>query len=276
MADQFFYKRDPNADEQGPIDAKTLKKLARSGELLPTSQIRREHGGWQAASNVKGLFREATAADPPKTDIPIAKPVSPPPSVAGGGQLPDAAPKKAAPDLPSGLDSLVVGGKKPSPKKPAETRPPEAKPQPAAPQAEAPPAEAVPPAEEPAANPFASDSAAAQQPHRKGRGGLGSLFSFDTMIAPTVIKILFYVTTTLVLLGWLLMSLGLITRVVLSGGGAVSWVMAGVQSLFSLVMAMMIIVVYRVIAESVITFFQIREDVRDIRELMEEKSGVID
>lgn len=280
MADEFFYKTSQNEPEQGPIDSKTLKKLARSGGIWPESLLRRGSGDWVVASSVKGLFPEAPSAEVPEA-IPVSPPAATPSATETGGvQFPSVAPTKPAPEVPSGLDSLVVGGKKSSSRSSKESASETKKPAPlATPVAgksspsDAPPAASIPGTE---SNPFASDSKASSRPNRRSRGGIGSLFNFDVMIAPTVIKVLFFLAVILTFLAWLGMSVISFGSAILGGGGIFDLIGAAILSVVGLLVAFMYVIVYRVSAEIVITFFQINENVRDMRELMEDKSGVID
>lgn len=283
MADEFFYKSNQNAAEQGPIDSKTLKKLAKSGELQPNSLLKRGSGDWVVASSVKGLFPDPPASIIPEAipvEPPTTAPVTPPPAKTGGLSFPDLAPTKSASDVPAGLDSLVVGGKKPSSRSTKET-PTETK-QPAplatpvkakASPVEAPPAASVPGTEP---NPFASDSPARAHQPRRASGGLGSLFNFDVMIAPTVIKTLFLLAVVLVALGWLGSTAFMFVEILSRGGGAREYGVAVFLAFVGLIVVLFYIILFRICAEASLVFFQIHNNVRDIRELMEEKSGVID
>ncbi|GAA4430423.1 DUF4282 domain-containing protein [Bremerella cremea] len=309
MADEFFYKFNPTAPEVGPIDSKTLKQLAGSGAIQPESQLRRGTGDWVVASSVKGLFPDAASVSPPEA-IPVEAPAVATPEAApvaapiasAGLNFPSLAETKSAPDVPSGLDSLVVAPKKAAskpvkkPVPPASKKtaaPPVAAPvvpaaeaataepvQPATPTAVAAPAMAASPkevaAKESAANPFASDPKGGRSsgPRRKGTGGLGSLFNFDVLIGPTVIKALFFLVTTLILLGWMA-STGWTFVMALATGEAMALGIAAVMSLFLLMVSLVYIIIARVMAEIVITFFQINENVRDMRDMMEEDQGVV-
>ncbi len=356
MADEFFYKFNPHAPEVGPIDSKTLKQLAGSGAILPESLLRRGSGDWVTASTVKGLFGEAAAASPPEATpvapptaepvapasagpAPIAAPVAPasasppeaipvaPPANDGGGlNLPNVAPTKASPDVPAGLDSLVVSPKKggskpgkkgaPAPKKgPAPAAAPAIEVPKAEPVAKEAPSVAAPtiatpsvtapkvvpskgsaPKSEPAkvdapaavaapkgkanngdANPFATDPKAGRaRPRRKGTGGIGSLFNFDVLIGPAVIKVLFFLMTGLILLGWLVGTAVTFVTSMQAGGGTMALIFAGFVSFVSLAISFIYIVVLRVMAEVVVAFFSIDENMRSVRDMLEEKQGIID
>ena len=64
-ASQWFYAK--NGREYGPFDAVGLRDAARSGQLLPTDQVRRgDLTQWASASRVKGLFAEAAVASSAK------------------------------------------------------------------------------------------------------------------------------------------------------------------------------------------------------------------
>ncbi|PQO36697.1 DUF4282 domain-containing protein [Blastopirellula marina] len=283
MADEFFYKLSPNEGEQGPIDSKTLKKLAKSGGISPNSLLKRGTSDWVVASTVKGLFPDpavSTVAEATPVEPQTAAPATPPPVKTGGRTFPDLSSTKAAPDVPSGLDSLMVGGKKPS-SRPVKESPVEAKsPAPmatpaktkAAPE-EAPPAASIPGTEP---NPFASDSQARPHQPRRAHGGLGSLFNFDVMIAPTVIKMLFLLAVVLIMLGWLGSTVFMFLEIVVRGGGIGEYLVASFLALLGLVIVFLYVILFRICAEVSLVFFQIHDNVRDIRELMEDKSGIID
>lgn len=343
MADEFFYKFNPDAPEVGPIDSKTLKQLAGSGAIQPESLLRRGTGDWVTASTVKGLFASASPASPPEAvpvtpaeakpagPAPIAAPVtaspaaSPPEAIpvappaaeaTGGMSFPDLAQPKPAADVPSGLDSLVVAPKKPGGKPAKKGSPPPAKksaaapkvdtpkvevPNVVAPKAEAPkveapkidvpkaepvaaPVAAAPVAAAPAAvkpaseapNAFATDPPAGRVKSRhKGTGGLGSLFNFDVMIAPTVIKALFFVVSGLLLLGYLLIVGGLMVTAVMTGEMVAIATAAG-AALSGLVGVLVYIVIFRIMAEVAIVFFNINDNVRDIHDMMVDQQGTIE
>jgi len=355
MADEFFYKFNPDAPEVGPIDSKTLKQLAGSGAIQPESLLRRGTGEWVTASTVKGLFPGSGAASPPEA-VPVAPPeakpvspapiaapitgapasppeaipVAPPAADAGGGMsFPDLSQPKAAADVPAGLDSLVVAPKKPGGKPAKKGNAPAAKkpaaapvapkveapkietpsvaapkneapkieiPKVASPKAEAPkveapkvdapkaapaaaPAVAAPAATKPgggATNPYASDPPAGRAaPRRKGRGGLGSLFNFDVLIAPTVIKILFFLISALLFLGFLGYAGITVVSAVLAGDVVAIAIAAGGIAVM-LIFTLIYIVILRVMAEVALTFFNINDNVRDMRDMMAEQQGTIE
>lgn len=318
MADEFFYKFNPDAPEVGPIDSKTLKQLAGSGAIQPESLLRRGTGEWVTASTVKGLFASVGGASPPEAvpvapptakpagPVPIAAPatpasppeaipVAPPAAEASGGMsFPDLAQPKPAADVPAGLDSLVVAPKKPG-GKPAKKAPAVKKAAPAAaapkvdvpnvaapkveaPKVDAPKAEpATAPAVTPAApNPYASDPPAARtSPRRKGRGGIGSLFNFDVLIAPTVIKVLFFLLAGLLFLGFLVSS-GFYLVMAILAGDMTAMVIAAGAALVMLLITLIYIVILRVMAEVALTFFTINDNVRDMRDMMAERQGTIE
>lgn len=325
MADEFFYKFNPDAPEVGPIDSKTLKQLAGSGAIQPESLLRRGTGDWVTASTVKGLFPGGAAASPPEATpvappeakpagpVPIAAPITAPPATpasppeaipvappaadAGGGMgFPDLAQSKPAADVPAGLDSLVVAPKKPGGKPAKKGSAPAAKkaaPAPAAPKVEAPKVDApkveapkveapkaepaAAPAVAPAApNPYASDPPAARTaPRRKGRGGIGSLFNFDVLIAPTVIKILFFLLAGLLFLGFIAYS-GFFLVMAILAGDVMAMAMAAGAALVMLLFTLIYIVILRVMAEVALTFFNINDNVRDMRDMMADRQGTIE
>ncbi|QDU73153.1 hypothetical protein Pan97_01200 [Bremerella volcania] len=338
MADEFFYKFNPDAPEVGPIDSKTLKQLAVSGAIQPESVLRRGTGEWVTASTVKGLFPSGGAASPPEA-VPVAPPeakpvgpapiaapptatpvnpssppeaipVAPPSADAGGGMsFPDLAQSKPTADVPAGLDSLVVAPKKPGGKPAKKGSAPAAKkaapavaapkveapkveiPSVAAPKTEAPKVEApkAEPAAAPAAvapvatkpgggatNPYASDPPAGRtSPRRKGRGGIGSLFNFDVLIAPTVIKILFFLLAGLLFLGFVGYA-GLSLVMAVLAGDVMAIAIAAGASAVMLLFTLIYIVILRVMAEVALTFFTINDNVRDMRDMMAERQGTID
>ncbi len=352
MADEFFYKFNPDAPEVGPIDSKTLKQLAGSGAIQPESLLRRGTGEWVTASTVKGLFAGGGAASPPEATpvaapeakpagpVPIAAPaasssppeaipVAPPAADTGGGMsFPDLSQPKAAADVPSGLDSLKVAPKKPGGKPAKKGSAPTAKkgaaptaakvdvpnatapkaeapkldlpsvggpkkepskveaPQVTAPKADAPkaepvsaPAVAAPAAAKPAgeaANPYASDPTAGRAaPRRKKTGGLGSLFNFDVLIAPTVIKVLFFLLTALLFLGFLVYSGIFLVPAVLTGDPVAIGIGLGASAVM-FVFTLIYVVILRVMAEVALTFFTINDNVRDMRDMMADQQGTIE
>lgn len=342
MADEFFYKFNPDAPEVGPIDSKTLKQLASSGAIQPESLLRRGTGEWVTASTVKGLFASGNAASPPEaipvavpqakpvTAAPIAAPVTssappeaipvaPPAADTGGMSFPDLTQPKPAADVPAGLDSLVVAPKKAGAKPAKKGSAPAAKkaaPAPAAskieapkvdvpkveipkvetpkveaPKAEAPkidlpktgpaaaPAAVVPPASKSgsgAINPYASDpSAGRTMPRRKGTGGIGSLFNFDVLIAPTVIKVLFFLVSGLMFLGYMGYA-GFFLITAIMSGEVLAIGIAAFAALFMLVFTLIYVVIFRVMAEVALTFFTINDNVRDMRDMMADRQGMID
>ncbi|MBA2113415.1 DUF4282 domain-containing protein [Bremerella alba] len=367
MADEFFYKFNPDAPEVGPIDSKTLKQLASSGAIQPESHLRRGTGEWVTASTVKGLFPNGTAASPPEA-IPVAPPaaspvaaapiaaagttsappeaipVAPPAAEAGGMSFPDLAQPKAAADVPAGLDSLVLtpkkAGGKPvkkgnasatkkttpapaaakieSPKvetpkaEPAKLETPKVDtpkveaPKTAAPKVSAPkidtpkvdaakaeapkidvpkaepvsaPAAVSPAISKPrngATNPKASEPPVGRtKSRRKGTGGLGSLFNFDVMIAPTVIKVLFFLVSGLMILGYLAVT-GLFLVTAIMTGDTLTIASAAGGAVFALAVTLVYIVIFRIAAEVAMVFFTINDNVRDIHDMLADEQGTID
>ncbi|PQO37074.1 hypothetical protein C5Y96_07915 [Blastopirellula marina] len=333
MADEFFYKFNPDAPEVGPIDSKTLKQLAGSGAIQPESLLRRGTGEWITASTVKGLFPSGSASPPeaipvapPAGTVPIATPVTaapvtsasppeaipvaPPAADTGGGlSFPDLAQSKPAADVPAGLDSLVVAPKKPGGKPakkgshatakkaaPAPATPKIEVPKAEAPKAEAPkievpkaepvavpmaaaPVVAAPTAVKPVAeapNPYAADPPAGRsKARRKGSGGLGSLFNFDVMIAPTVIKTLFFLISGLIFLVYLAITALSLVSAILTGELLAIAGAAGI-AIVGFLVVLIYIVILRVSAEVSLVFFTINDNVRDMRDMMAERQGTID
>ncbi|MBI1249495.1 DUF4282 domain-containing protein [bacterium] len=231
----------------------------------------------------------------PASAVPEAVPVAPAAAAPGGLNLPNLGDVKPA-EAPAGLDSLVVAPKKPggkSSKKPApvakKPAPPAAAP--VAPNIEAPKVES-PKAEAPKAeanapdpfgspgpaqpNPFASDPSPRRDRGSRGKktGGFGSLLNFDVVITPTVIKVLFYIAVFLIMLGWIGMSGVVVVSALFSGDLTVILFAVG-YSVGMLIFAFLYVVLARVWAEVVMVFFQINDNVRDIRDLMEERDGVV-
>ena len=304
MADEFFYKFNASSPEVGPIDSKTLKQLAGSGAIQSESLLRRGTGEWVAASSVKGLFPDGTASAPtaapvqppaavplsaPPTAMPVsppeAVPVAPPAAAPGGLNLPNLGEAKPA-DAPAGLDSLVVAPKKPG-GKPAKKSAPAAKKAappaaaPAMPNVEAPKTETAAPDPfgspgQPQPNPFASDPNPRRDRGSRGKktGGFGSVLNSDVVITPTVIKVLFYLCVFFILLGTIL-GCGYFIFMAVMSGSALLIGLAMAYCLFVAVFSFLYIVMARVMAEVVMVFFQINDNVRDIRDLMEERQGVV-
>jgi len=246
----------------------------------------------------------AASASPPE-----AIPVSSPAAESGGMSFPNLAQSKPSADVPAGLDSLKVAPKKPGGKPAKKGSAPTAKkasPAPAAPKIEAPqvePAQTEKPQVEapkidapkaepvaaPAAvsapspkqnsaapNPYASDPPAGRtRPKRKGAGGLGSLFDFDVLIAPTVIKILFFLVSGLVTLGFLGYTGFFLVTAILSGD-LMAIVIVAVGSAVMMLFTFVYIVIFRVLAEVALTLFTINDNVRDMRDMMAERQGNID
>lgn len=327
MADEFFYKFNPDAPEVGPIDSKTLKQLASSGAIQSESLIRRDTGEWVTASTVKGLFPGSSAASPPEaipvdppeaqpvaTATPVASssppeaiPVAPPATEAGGGMsFPDLTQPKAATDVPAGLDSLVVAPKKPTGKPAKKGNPVAAKkaapsskseapkldlPSVATPKVEAPkvdvpkaepvaaPVAAAAVATKPApetANPYAADPPAGKtKARRKGSGGLASLFNFDVMIAPTVIKTLFFLISGLLFLVYLAITAISLVSAILTGD-VLAIAGAGGIALVGFLVVLIYIIILRVSAEVSLVFFTINDNVRDVRDMMADHQGTIE
>lgn len=107
----------------GPLDSATLKTWADSGNLTPSTMVRKgEEGSWVPASKVKGLFQAAKPGDD---------------RMAGGvqeGTSPESVQNGAPPSVP-GLfeigkspaqpaDEVVVGWEQGQPPRPAAVKPP--------------------------------------------------------------------------------------------------------------------------------------------------------
>lgn len=255
MADQFFYKVDQNGSEQGPVDGKSLKQLAASGTLQPGSLLRRESGDWIEASAVKGLV--------------FGEPISTPKATPSAPSLPGEVPPKAAPDIPAGLASLGSRGKTPVATGPVlATAPGSAgeKTSQAASGDEAPAALDVPPADE--INPFAAEPTPRQMNQRRKPRGLAALFSFDTLIGPAVVQILYFIAIIIILISWFGSAAMLVLGSLVSGE-ILGMLMGGAMALGMLLLASLYIVMIRVTTEVVMSIFKIREDIEQIRDQMD-------
>ncbi|OYP30483.1 hypothetical protein CGZ80_22370 [Rhodopirellula sp. MGV] len=80
----------------------------------------------------------------------------------------------------------------------------------------------------------------------------------------------------LVALGWLGSTAFMFVEILSRGGGAREYGVAVFLAFVGLIVVLFYIILFRICAEASLVFFQIHNNVRDIRELMEEKSGVID
>jgi len=293
MPDEFFYKTNESAEPQGPVDVKSLKKLAKSGTLQKDSLIRRGDSAWVVASTVKGLeFTSESVAAPIKPELETNE--AAPLTKSSGIQFPDVAPKKASLEIPSGLGKSTSNESKSQPLETPVAKEKKAKPVEKTPEikidapkkAEAPKLDAVqapvattkepelsPKLEkvEPAAtpqepNPFAVDSKAPIQTRPASRGG-GGMLSFDTMIAPTVVKVLYYLVLILAAIWWIGFSGMMIVSAVLSGDTFAMATSAG-MSIGLLIPAAIYCIMARVMAEVVITFFSLHEEVKTLRQRM--------
>jgi len=100
---------------------------------------------------------------------------------------------------------------------------------------------------------------------RNKRGGIGSLFSFDAMIAPTVVKTVFYMATAVILLIWLLATGVAVLGAVVSGE-LLTMIGAGIGGVIGLVLALLKIIVIRVAAEMVIVFFKMHDEIGEMKD----------
>ncbi|TWT32938.1 DUF4282 domain-containing protein [Blastopirellula retiformator] len=308
MAEEFYLKANENAPETGPFSSKKMRQLAAAGQITPETLVRRGESSWVHATSVRGL--ELPSGPPPTVAPSTAAPVSTAGEVPMG--IPVETPDEVKSSIPTSLDddhgislpsrlpdptggtgeAQVKGvGEEPrafdedAPTPPSITAPPP--PPPAAPAAVAvdPPKEEEPEISE-MISVAPSDKSSGKGKKKKGKvraarapssgsssgGGLGGLFSFKTMIAPSVIKIVFYVGLTLILLGWLggtaaLLLIGMFSGQPLTaaiGVAATYFVVGGVISLLK-------ILLLRIGAEVVIAYFQAVEDLAAIRERGAEK-----
>jgi hypothetical protein len=81
IVSDWFIKTEPSESEAGaigPLKPNELLDLVRSGEVVPTTQIRKGDSAWFAASSVGGLFEAAIRPSItyycPKCNIKIPKP----------------------------------------------------------------------------------------------------------------------------------------------------------------------------------------------------------
>ena len=85
MSTEWFY-RDYEGQENGPISAADLKRLAQLGEINEKSMIKKSADGrWVPADKVKGLI----IADPPVSTSPGSDPPMPPTRRGGENVLQD-------------------------------------------------------------------------------------------------------------------------------------------------------------------------------------------
>lgn len=93
-----------------------------------------------------------------------------------------------------------------------------------------------------------------------GGGGIFSVFSFNALIAPSIVKPLYYIYVALVILGWLGTSAAMIV-VPLLGGEMLGVLLGVVASAATLVSSLLLIMLARVGAELVIVFFRINDQI---------------
>ena len=81
MAAQWYCRI--RGEETGPFDARDLKSIARSGQLLPENLVRKgAEGSWVVASKVQGLFKDTptkttkASTNPPAALKPLADPAA--------------------------------------------------------------------------------------------------------------------------------------------------------------------------------------------------------
>lgn len=89
MAGQWYFFN--NGQSEGPVSAAELRRLAESGSLVPSDEVRREGmQNWIKAGSVRGLFAVTPPiVTPPPLPAPI-RPPAPPPKVSTTGRGPDA------------------------------------------------------------------------------------------------------------------------------------------------------------------------------------------
>jgi len=103
---------------------------------------------------------------------------------------------------------------------------------------------------------------------RGGGGGMLAVFSFNALIAPSIVKPLYYIYVAMVILGWLGSSAAIIV-VPLLGGEIVGAIGGVVVSVVTLVLAILWIMLARVGAELVIVFFRINDQIGEALDRMD-------
>lgn len=303
MAEEFYLKANENAPETGPFSSKKMRQLAAAGQITPETLVRRGDSSWVHASSVRGL--ELPTGPPSLTppgngdEVPMGIPVPPAEEV-----------KSAIPTSGSDHEGISLSPRMPDPTGvtgEAQVQPPadeprafdEATPSPPSITAPPPPPPA-PPAIAVAVEPKSAETeisemiavtagekstgkgkkkagktrpARAASGESSSRGGIGGLFSFDKMIAPTVVKVVYYLALALILMCWLgacafMLVVGLIGGDLLSGifGAAGVFVAGGI-------LALLYILGLRISTEVVIAFFRAADDLAAIRANQEENAA---
>ncbi|PQO40163.1 DUF4282 domain-containing protein [Blastopirellula marina] len=306
MAEEFYLKANENAPETGPFSSKKMRQLAAAGQITPETLVRRGDSSWVHASSVRGLELPTGPAPltpppaPPAGEVPMGIPVTP------GDEVKSAIPTSTAdeggislgPRLPDPTGSTGEAQVQPrieeprafdeaAPTPPSITAPPPPPPAPEAPVVAIEPKEVEPEISE-MISVAPADKSAAKGKKKKGKakapraassgsssgGGIGGLFSFNTMIAPSVAKVVYFLGLALILLIWLgscaaTLVFGLIGGELISGviGAGVTFVVGGI-------VALLYILGLRISVEVVIAFFRAADDLAAIRANQEEKEKV--
>ncbi|MCC9607261.1 DUF4282 domain-containing protein [Blastopirellula sp. JC732] len=310
MAEEFYLKANENAPETGPFSSKKMRQLAAAGQITPETLVRRGESSWVHASSVRGLELPsgpppvaappvaAAPTTPAAGEVPMGIPVTPTDEVTSSipttadddhgislpSRLPDPTGSTGEAQFPSlGDEPRAFDEDTPTP--PSITAPPPPPPAPPAAVAVA----VEPKSEEPEISEMISvapnEKGAGKGKKKKGKGraaraasgssssggGLGGLFSFKTMIAPSVIKIVYYLGLALIVLGWLGIS-GVIFVAGMANEGLMAAVGGAVAFFFvGGIIALLKILGLRIGAEAVIAYFQAVEDLAAIRSQSEEK-----
>ncbi|EAQ80316.1 DUF4282 domain-containing protein [Blastopirellula marina] len=305
MAEEFYLKATENAPETGPFSSKKMRQLAAAGQITPETLVRRGESSWVHATSVRGLevpTGSAPLSPPPSEDVvPMGIPVTPSDGVVSAipagpddDQGISLSPRIADPTgatseaqvQPPTVESRAFDEDTPTP--PSITAPPPPPP--------APPTAQVATAVETKGKSESSEisemiavtptdkaegkakkkkakhrSARSSSDEAKSGGGIGGLFSFQTMIAPTVAKVVYYLCLALIVVGWLGGCVAVLIAGLVAGdaigaiGGAIGFFFIGG------VMALLYILGLRISAEVVIAFFRAADDLAAIRAHQEEK-----
>lgn len=260
-------------------------------------------GGKQPGPTIQPPTIQPPVSQTPPTATPVAPPqATPVQSAAESGSKPGlsfpSAPPKQGTQIPGGLGDLKVAPSRPGGiKGPAKTAPQSATVEPPVKQPVEEPAVATPaapteqnvkvspqaavaslaPAEEAELEMMEPDDpmlAPKGRPKRSaakrrgGGGGILSVFSFGTLIAPSIVKPLYYIYVALVILVWLGTSAAMIVVPLL--GGEMLGVLGGVlASVMTMIWSFLSILLARVGAELVIVFFRINDQIGEAIDRMD-------
>ncbi|UUO06239.1 DUF4282 domain-containing protein [Blastopirellula sp. J2-11] len=305
MAEEFYLKANENAPETGPFSSKKMRQLAAAGQITPETLVRRGESSWVHATSVRGLevpTGSAPLSPAPSGDaVPMGIPVTPSDGVVSAiPNVPDddhgisLSPRITDPTGATSEAQVQPPASEPqafdedTPTPPSITAPPPPPPAPPAPQvatvveakgksetSEISEMIAVTPTDKAEAK--GKKKKAKHRPARAGAdeaksgGGIGGLFSFNTMIAPTVAKVVYYLCLALIIVGWL----GGCVAVLVAGfvAGDVVGAIGGAIGFFFMggIVALLYILGLRIGAEVVIAFFRAADDLAAIRAHHEEK-----